>query len=422
MQVAVVRERQSLQQRKDLLNVGDDAGRFAANQLQHVRVPFLRHDRRTGCVRIGQLEKPKLRRTPQNPLFSPAREVDRDQREIEDGLSQKIAVARNVEAVRGDSGEPKQSRGRLPINGQTRSRESRRAERQHVDSLQAVGESLAVALELLAIGQPVVSGHHGLSALHVREAGEYDIGVSLTPIDEGSLEFDQQSVEHRQRIAHVQLEVRRHLIVPAARRVQLAPHVTDTGDQGRLDVHVDVFEFRLPRHLASRDLLANVVECLDDLAALVVGEQPDFREHSRVSLRSPNINRRETTVEADRLRKLLDPRIRPLVKRTTPSFARHETFLPKQDWLSAIRVDFRRAGGAPALAVVRLVLFQDSLIQNGEPCKVVKTALIDSSVFRFLRSSAIVVAIANTLSCPPNSATRASVSANFAKSIFFSAA
>ena len=51
------------------------------------------------------------------------------------------------------------------------------AERQDVGAPAAVGEALAVALELLVVGEEVVREEHGLGALQVRVARHHDLGV-----------------------------------------------------------------------------------------------------------------------------------------------------------------------------------------------------------------------------------------------------
>ena len=118
LQVAVIGQRQALQERQDLLHVSDHPRGFASNQFQHVRVPLLRHDRRAGRIRIGQLEKPEFSRTPQNPFLGPSAQMDRDQRHAKDRLRQEIAIAGNVQAVGRDVIETQQPRRFLAIDRQ----------------------------------------------------------------------------------------------------------------------------------------------------------------------------------------------------------------------------------------------------------------------------------------------------------------
>ena len=52
LQVAVVGQRQPFDQHQQRLQIADHAGRLAADQLQHVGVDLLRHDRRAGAERL----------------------------------------------------------------------------------------------------------------------------------------------------------------------------------------------------------------------------------------------------------------------------------------------------------------------------------------------------------------------------------
>ena len=55
--------------KKHLLEAGLDATQFSAHKLRHVRVLFLRHNRRTGSKCIRELHKAELPAAPQNDLF-----------------------------------------------------------------------------------------------------------------------------------------------------------------------------------------------------------------------------------------------------------------------------------------------------------------------------------------------------------------
>ena len=117
--------------------------------------------------------------------------------------------------------------------------------------------------------------HHRLGALQVRVAGQDDVRVLIAALDERPLQIEQQAVDVRQRVADVQLEVGRHLVVAAAGGMQFAADVARPRDQRRLDVHMDVFEFGLPRKLAAGDFLSDGVERGADQLGFIAGEQAD---------------------------------------------------------------------------------------------------------------------------------------------------
>ena len=71
--------------------------------------------------------------------------------------------------------------------------------------------------------------------------GSIELPIPLGRSQECPLKARQGRVDPVQGIARPQLDVRDDLIVAASGRVQLATHVPQLLDQGRLDVHVDVF-------------------------------------------------------------------------------------------------------------------------------------------------------------------------------------
>ena len=62
---------------------------------------------------------------------------------------------------------------------------------EHVRAAAAIGQPAAIALELLAVGQPVVGGQHRLGPLQVRVAGQDAARVLVAAADEGPLQVDQ---------------------------------------------------------------------------------------------------------------------------------------------------------------------------------------------------------------------------------------
>ena len=73
-------------------------------------------------------------------------------------LQREVAVAGGVEAVGGDALEAELLGDHVAVDGDRRAGERRGAERQLVHAAAAIGEPLAVALELFAVGEPIVRG------------------------------------------------------------------------------------------------------------------------------------------------------------------------------------------------------------------------------------------------------------------------
>jgi hypothetical protein len=284
---------------------GDDAP-TCRDQLEHVGVFLLRHDRRPGGERIRQLEEAELRRAPQNPFLGPAAEMCGDEGQTGCELNQEVAIARDVEAVGGDAGKS-QVLGRLAaVDRQGGAGECGCAQGGDVDPLAAIGEAVAITLQLFAVGEPVVRGDDGLSALQMRVAWQDDVEIGGAPADEGGLQLAQQDIDAIDGVADVELEVGGDLIVAAAAGVELAADVAEPRDERGLDVHVDVFQLGAEGEGAALEFGEDVVEGRRDLVAFAGGEQTDVGQHAGMGLRAADVDLGEAGVEADRFGERLD--------------------------------------------------------------------------------------------------------------------
>ena len=214
----------------------------------------------------GRSRKPNSVVVHRHPFLGPAAQVQRDHGQVEHELQHEIAVAGHVEAVGGQGVEAELAPHAVAVDGQRRAGQGGGAERQDVDALAAVGQSVAVALVLLDVGQEVMGRQHRLRPLHVGVAGQHHVAVALGGGEEGGLQVAQQPVEPVDGVAHPELHVGDDLIVAAAAGVQLAAHVAEPFDQRPLDVGVNVFQFDRKGKLAAVDLGGNVVEGGDRFA------------------------------------------------------------------------------------------------------------------------------------------------------------
>ena len=193
--------------------------------------------------------------------------------------SDEVAVAGGVEAV-GRHAVETQSLGDVgAIDGQAGAGQRGGAQAQHVGPAAAIGQPAAVALELLAIGQPVVRGQHRLGPLRMGIAGQDHVQVAVAAAHEGPLQVDQPLVDLVDRLADPEPQVGRDLIVAAAAGMELAAGVAEPVDQGPLDVHVDIFQFGREREAVLLNFLADLAQGLLNLAAFVVAEQADLGQH-----------------------------------------------------------------------------------------------------------------------------------------------
>ena len=93
------------------------------------------------------------------------------------------------------------------------------------------------------------------------------------------------------RVANPKPQIGGDLVVAAAGRVQFAAHVAQPVDQGPLDVHVDVFQFGAELEGALLNFLADFLQALLNLAALVGGDQADGGQHLGMGDRADDILR-----------------------------------------------------------------------------------------------------------------------------------
>jgi hypothetical protein len=152
----------------------------------------------------------------------------------------------------------------------------------------------------VCVRQQVVRQRDRLCALQVRVTGEQRVGVLTRaavkrqprPVDGGG-----QLDGGRPR---VKLEVGRHLVVAAARRVQPPPRLADDLGQPPFDVHVNVFERRVERPLATLELARDLIEAGHDGVGVGRRDETDRRQHARVGLATAHVVAQQAAIEGDR--------------------------------------------------------------------------------------------------------------------------
>jgi hypothetical protein len=255
-----------------------------------------------------------------NSAVDQSAQMLRDHRQGERELQHEIAIARHIEAVGRHTDKPQPPRHVESIDRQARSGQRRRPEAEHVRPSPAVGQPRPIALEFLAVGEPIVLSQHRLGSLEVGVAGQDHARVALAPPYKRPLQVYQAAIDRVDRIPHPQPHVGRHLVVAASGRVELATDVADPLDQCPLDVHVDVFQFHVVLKRPLLNLLADGRQSLLNLQALLGLQQPDMRQHLRMGDRRLDVLRIQPPVEAHALGELLHAAIRCLGKNATPGF------------------------------------------------------------------------------------------------------
>ncbi len=137
------------------------------------------------------------------------------------------------------------------------------------------------------------------------------------------MEPDQAAVDPVDGLANPELHAGRDLVVAAPRGMQLPPHIAQFLDQGRLDVHVDVFALQDERKSLTLDLSLDFRQNPLNLPAFVRGQQSDLPEHARMGDRPADILLEESTIEGDRLGERLHASVRLLSETATPGLMGH---------------------------------------------------------------------------------------------------
>ena len=120
---------------------------------------------------------------------------------------------------------------------------------------------------------------HRLGRLQMGKARHDRAGMFFCAPDEGALQTADQTGRMVQCPAGPEAEIRHHLVIPRAGRVQAASRFPDNFLQPRLDIHVDVFKLAPERERAVAQLVQHLVQ--PGLNRLIVIERDDahLRKH-----------------------------------------------------------------------------------------------------------------------------------------------
>ena len=221
-------------------------------------------------------------------------------RDVEKDLEGEVAVAHRVEAVDARCVEA-QRRGRhLAVDVVRCARQRGTAQRRDVVAAAAVDETLDVAFEHGSIRQHVVAEVDRLGVLQVRHARDQRFGVLLRDVDDHFRHLFEQLGDLEVLAKDVTAEVDRHLVVAAARRVQLAARFADDRRQAVLDRHVQVFVADLTLELARLDLLEYLRHAVLDGFELFGRKNALLFEHRRMRQRALDVLAVEAAVEHNR--------------------------------------------------------------------------------------------------------------------------
>ena len=146
----------------------------------------------------------------------------------------------------------------------------------------------------------MMAERHRLRRLQMREAWHDGRGMHFGFGCQNALQFGQRLVQPINLVAHIKLEIGRHLIVARPRRMQPSRRRSDDVLQPAFDVHVNVFERAGEHEFPALDFAHDLVETFADLARVHLRDDAGFGQHRRMRLRSADVLRRQPLVERDR--------------------------------------------------------------------------------------------------------------------------
>ena len=274
----------------------------------------------------GSRRKPNSVGGPENPLLGPGAEVLGDRAT---GRRRTRARSRGRSRHRGCWRRCRRIRARRRPCGGRSECSCRRGRPCRADSWftrrPAIGQPLAIAFELLAVGEPVVGGQHGLGPLQVGVAGQDDAGVAFgTGRRTPAAEFEPAG----RRCASIASRTQRRRSVETwSLRLRPVWSLRPTSPMRSISAR-SMFMWTSSSswrncELAGGDLVADLLQAGDDLVALVVREDADLGQHVGVGDRAADIVGVEAAVEAHAFGELLDAAVGRLVEDTAPRLVGH---------------------------------------------------------------------------------------------------
>ena len=199
-------------------------------------------------------------------------------------LGEKIAIGHGVHAVGTDLRKFQSQSDSGAIGGIWDTGQGSAAQGEHVHADGAIREAANVALQHFEVGQHVVSEQHRLRALQVRVARHQDFLVLPCQFDEGALHRPQTGNRVVNGGASVQAHIQGDLVVARATGVQARSGRTDQVGEPAFDVHVQVFQGRIPREVAPFDLVLHSGQAANYGIGIFPGDDALLRQHGRVGL------------------------------------------------------------------------------------------------------------------------------------------
>ncbi len=158
------------------------------------------------------------------------------------GFQHEVAVRDRIERIGHRPVEAERLRRRIAIDRERSAGQRRGTERGFVETLARVGKAAAVAPRHLDIGEQMMPEGHGLRGLQMGKTRHHGRGMFQRPLHQRMLECGQRRIDLVDRVADIEPEIGRDLVVARTRGVQPSRGGPDQLAQPALDIHVNVLE------------------------------------------------------------------------------------------------------------------------------------------------------------------------------------
>ena len=223
--------------------------------------------------------------------------MDGQQREVEQGLSDKVTIAHGVERVLETTVEPQLVGDQVRVDPERRSRQRSGAERRHVEAAPGGEHPVDVACESPPVCKQMVRQEHGLRALQMRVAGQVGVADLRRATCQGPLQPENMADHPCELASREKPERRRDLVVPAPAGMELRPALGRELGDASLDRRVDVLVGLEEGEAAARQLGTRLSQGLDQGIGLCAGQDPRPHEAVDVSDRALHVAVGEPLVE-----------------------------------------------------------------------------------------------------------------------------
>ena len=301
LEVAVVRERQGLEDREEGGQVTDEAPGLAARELCDVGVLLLRHDGRAGRVGVVQGDVVEFLGVPDDDLLAQAGDVDADLSTDEGELGDDVARGGAVDGVFDGVGEAEGRGDTARVHTERIAGQRAGAVGRDGGALIPVAQASHVAQERPHVSKQVVGDEDGLGVLHMGATRHDGVARALSLADEGLGDVENAASQVARLFAQVDSNERGDLVVARAARAELpakgrAGAVNEAALQGR--VHVLIIG--AGHEGAGGDVFVKAGQRVMHVRALLVGEQTDAVQLVGVRVRAGNVDVGQSEIEVGR--------------------------------------------------------------------------------------------------------------------------